>query len=151
MGFCWNMIIWFVFQNLLWLTWILSFRAIWWIGLLLEFDFQMIDLFWTVIPVMLVHFYANHPLAQYNVWRSKVVILLTWIWSIRLTHNYFRRENWQWGHRQDWRFTDMSHQYGKNWWWISFFFVYFSQQVRFFICLIKCPNEFTSLFLFCLY
>lgn len=91
--------------------------------------FQMIDLYWTVIPVMLVHFYANHPLAQYNVWRSNVVIILTWIWSIRLTHNYFRRENWQWGHRQDWRFTDMSHQFGKNWWWISFFAVYLSQQV----------------------
>ncbi|KAF3682724.1 putative ADP-ribosylation factor GTPase-activating protein AGD11-like [Capsicum annuum] len=89
----------------------------------------MIDLYWTVIPIMLVHFYANHPMAQYNVWRSSVVILLTWIWSIRLTHNYFRRENWQWGHRQDWRFTDISHQFPKNWWWISFFVVYVSQQL----------------------
>ncbi|KAK9145927.1 hypothetical protein Sjap_005830 [Stephania japonica] len=89
----------------------------------------MIDLYWTVIPVMLVHYYASHPYAQFNVWRSRVVILLTWVWSIRLTHSYFRRENWEWGAREDWRFTDMRKQYGKHWWWISFFAVYVSQQI----------------------
>ncbi|PNX83479.1 putative inactive purple acid phosphatase 29-like protein, partial [Trifolium pratense] len=88
----------------------------------------MIDPYWTVIPVMLVHYYATHPLANYDSWRSKIVIFLTWIWSIRLTHNYFRREKWQWGAREDWRFTEMSEQYGKHWWWISFFAVYVSQQ-----------------------
>lgn len=89
----------------------------------------MIDLYWTVIPVMLVHYYASHPLAEYNWWRSRVVMLLTWVWSLRLTHNYFRREKWQWGAREDWRFTDMKGQYGKHWWWVSFFAVYASQQV----------------------
>ena len=91
----------------------------------------MIDPYWTVIPVMLVHYYATHPLANYNLWRSKSAIFLTWIWSLRLTHNYFRRENWQWGAREDWRFSDMSHQYGRHWWWISFFAVYVAQQVPF--------------------
>lgn len=57
------------------------------------------------------------------------MILLTWVWSIRLTHNYFRREKWQWGAREDWRFTQMSQQYGKHWWWVSFFAVYVSQQI----------------------
>lgn len=57
------------------------------------------------------------------------MIALTWIWSLRLTHNYFRREKWQWGVREDWRFTDMRGQYGKHWWWISFFSVYASQQM----------------------
>lgn len=90
----------------------------------------MIDLYWTVIPVLLVHFYANHPVAEYNVWRSWVVVVLIWVWSVRLTHSYFRRERWQWGAREDWRFTDMSVQYGRNWWWISFFAVYLAQQVR---------------------
>ncbi|XP_021824319.1 uncharacterized protein C594.04c [Prunus avium] len=89
----------------------------------------MIDLYWTVIPVMLVHYYGSHPLADYNWWRSTIVVLMTWVWSLRLSHNYFRRENWQWGAREDWRFTDMSSQYGKHWWWISFFAVYLSQQV----------------------
>lgn len=90
---------------------------------------QMIDLYWTVIPVMLVNYYASHPLGNYNLWRSRVARLLIWVWSLRLTHNYFRREKWQWGAREDWRFTDMSSQYGKHWWWISFFAVYVSQQV----------------------
>ncbi|GLT34259.1 hypothetical protein SLA2020_087830 [Shorea laevis] len=41
----------------------------------------------------------------------------------------FRQERWQWGAREDWRFADMSRQYEKQWWWISFFAVYVSQQV----------------------
>lgn len=90
---------------------------------------QLIDLYWTVIPVLLVHYYASHPLAVSNAVRSTVVILLTWVWSIRLTHNYMRRERWQWGAREDWRFTDMRKQYGKNWWSVSFFAVYLVQQV----------------------
>lgn len=96
----------------------------------------MIDLYWTVIPVLLIHYYATHPSAQFDGLRSKIVIVLTWVWSIRLTHNYFRREKWQWGAREDWRFADMRLQYGKHWWWISFFSVYFSQQIFLFgICL----------------
>ncbi|KAL3501988.1 hypothetical protein ACH5RR_036437 [Cinchona calisaya] len=103
----------------------------WFIGVI-QSSHWMIDLYWTVIPVLMVHYYATHPLGlehKYNVWRSRIVIFLTWVWSFRLNHNYFRRENWQWGVREDWRFTDMKHQYGKNWWWISFFAVYLSQQV----------------------
>ncbi|MBA0589780.1 hypothetical protein Gorai_018510 [Gossypium raimondii] len=90
---------------------------------------KMIDLYWTVIPVLLIHYYATHPSAQFDGLRSKIVIVLTWVWSIRLTHSYFRREKWQWGAREDWRFADMRLQYGKHWWWISFFSVYFSQQI----------------------
>lgn len=89
----------------------------------------MIDPYWTVIPVMLAHYYSTHPLAQTNAWRSTIVLVLTWIWSIRLSHSYFRREKWQWGAREDWRFADMAQQYGKSWCWISFFAVYLSQQV----------------------
>lgn len=101
---------------------------------------QMIDLYWTVIPVMLVHYFATHPLAQSNAWRSRLVLLLTWVWSLRLTHSYFRRERWQWGAREDWRFNDLRRQYGKNWWWMSFFAVYLSQQVIIFAVLYGFDN-----------
>ncbi|XP_027100186.1 uncharacterized protein C594.04c [Coffea arabica] len=107
-------------------------NVLFWLIGLIQSSHWMIDPYWTVIPVLLVHYYANHPLAvenKYNVWRSRIVTCLTWVWSIRLSHNYFRRENWQWGVREDWRFTDMKHQYGKCWWWVSFFAVYLSQQV----------------------
>ncbi|KAL2536501.1 hypothetical protein Fot_17892 [Forsythia ovata] len=107
----------------------LNVNLIFWIIGLLQSSHWMIDLYWTVIPLLLVHFFATHPLAECNLLRSRLVIFLTLIWSIRLTHNYFRRENWQWGAREDWRFTDMQRQYGKNWWWVSFFAVYLSQQV----------------------
>lgn len=90
----------------------------------------MIDLYWTVIPVLLAHYFASHPDGEYNMWRSAVVVGLTWVWAVRLTHNYLRREKWQWGAREDWRFTDMAQQHGQNWWWVSFFGVYLIQQVN---------------------
>ncbi|GAV71412.1 DUF1295 domain-containing protein [Cephalotus follicularis] len=104
-------------------------NVLFWVISYVQSSHWMIDLYWTVIPVMLVHYYATHPLAQYNYWRSRIVIVLTWVWSVRLTHNYFRREKWQWGAREDWRFTQLGRQYGKHWWWVSFFAVYASQQV----------------------
>ncbi|CAI9096775.1 OLC1v1032988C1 [Oldenlandia corymbosa var. corymbosa] len=105
-------------------------NVLFWLIGTIQSSHWMIDPYWTVIPVLLVHYYASHPLGhEYNVWRSRILILLTWVWSIRLSHNYFRRENWQWGAREDWRFTDMKQQYGKCWWWVSFFAVYLSQQV----------------------
>ncbi|XP_038682369.1 uncharacterized protein C594.04c-like isoform X2 [Tripterygium wilfordii] len=107
----------------------LNVNVLFWVISHLLSSFWMIDLYWTVIPVLLLYYYAAHPLAQYDLWRSRIVTVLTWVWSIRLTHNYFRREKWQWGAREDWRFTDMRIQYGNHWWWASFFAVYASQQV----------------------
>ncbi|PWA75972.1 hypothetical protein CTI12_AA228790 [Artemisia annua] len=107
-----------------------------WLISLLQCSNWMIDLYWTVIPVMLVHYFGSHPAAEYNSWRSMVVVVLTWVWAIRLTHNYLRREKWQCGAREDWRFTDMAKQHGPNWWWVSFFGVYLIQQVFLFgVCL----------------
>ncbi|KAJ3679801.1 hypothetical protein LUZ60_016079 [Juncus effusus] len=122
----------FCYENPLLLANILFFFNVdflfWIIGLLLSNNW-LIDLYWTVIPVLLVHYFASHPASKTNAIRSAMAIVLTWIWSIRLTHNYFRREKWEWGKREDWRFSDMRKQYGNNWWWISFFAVYLSQQV----------------------
>ncbi|KAH9321774.1 hypothetical protein KI387_016413 [Taxus chinensis] len=100
-----------------------------WVISLLQNSTWLIDLYWTVLPVMMAHYYSTHPYSQTNLWRSTIVIILTWVWSIRLTHNYFRREEWQWGVREDWRFADMRRKYANNWWWMSFFAVYVSQQI----------------------
>ncbi|KAE8697991.1 hypothetical protein F3Y22_tig00110607pilonHSYRG00235 [Hibiscus syriacus] len=110
----------FFFFNVNVLFWLIGF---------IQSSNWMIDLYWMVIPVLLLHYYATHPLAQFDPWRSMIVTVLTWVWSIRLAHSYFRREEWQWGAREDWRFADMRLQYGKHWWWISFFSVYVSQQI----------------------
>jgi hypothetical protein len=90
---------------------------------------QLIDPYWTFLPVLMAYFFALHPRSVSDPIRSRVVLALTWIWSIRLTHSYFRREKWQWGAREDWRFADMRRKFPKHWWWISFFYVYVSQQV----------------------
>ncbi|KAL1557126.1 hypothetical protein AAHA92_12651 [Salvia divinorum] len=100
-----------------------------WLVGLLQSSHWMIDLYWIVIPILLLHYFATHPLAVFDKWRSRLVVSLTWAWSLRLSHCYFRREKWQWGAREDWRFTDMRRDYGQNWWWISFFAIYISQQV----------------------
>ncbi|XP_008784730.1 uncharacterized protein C594.04c-like [Phoenix dactylifera] len=100
----------------------------WLIGLL-QSNNWMIDPYWTVIPVLLVHYYASHPLAVADAARSAAAVALTWVWSARLAHNYFRRERWQWGAREDWRFNEMRRKYGRHWWWVSFFTVYLSEQV----------------------
>ncbi|KAL8459171.1 hypothetical protein ACS0TY_036588 [Phlomoides rotata] len=111
------------------LLFFLNVNLLFWILGLLQSSHWLMDLYWTVIPVMLVHFFANHPSSESDGWRSRTVILLTWVWFVRLNHSYFRREKWQWGAREDWRLNDMRFQYGHNWWWISFFAVYLSQQV----------------------
>ncbi|XP_047323346.1 uncharacterized protein C594.04c [Impatiens glandulifera] len=102
-----------------------------WIIGLVRSNHSMISLYWSIIPVLLSHYYATHPLGMgsYNLLRSRVVTVLTWIWSIRILHNYLRKSSEQLGAREDWRFTDMGHQYGSSWWWASFFSIYVSQQV----------------------
>uniref|UniRef100_A0A804RJT5 Steroid 5-alpha reductase C-terminal domain-containing protein n=1 Tax=Zea mays TaxID=4577 RepID=A0A804RJT5_MAIZE len=99
----------------------------WLVGLLLS-NHWLIDLYWTVIPVMLLHYYRGHPASVADAARSAVAVALTWAWSARLTHNYLRREGWELGKREDWRFNEMRAQYGNTWWWMSFFAVYLSQQ-----------------------
>jgi hypothetical protein len=90
---------------------------------------QLIDLYWTVIPVLLLHYYRGHPASEADAARSAAAVALTWLWSARLTHNYLRREGWELGRREDWRFNEMRAQYGTAWWWMSFVAVYLSQQV----------------------
>jgi len=89
----------------------------------------LIDPYWTITPVMMGYFYGTHPRAKSDLWRWRAVMSLLWLWSIRLTHSYFRRENWQWGEREDWRFAQLRKQHPRHWWWMSFFAVYISQQI----------------------
>eukprot|EP01091_Cochliopodium_minus_P015434 TRINITY_DN5495_c0_g1_i1.p1 TRINITY_DN5495_c0_g1~~TRINITY_DN5495_c0_g1_i1.p1 ORF type:complete len:369 (+),score=64.23 TRINITY_DN5495_c0_g1_i1:3-1109(+) len=100
-----------------------------WILSILQKSTWLIDPYWTIIPVMMNYFFVYHPNLHANYYRSTISLLIIWLWSIRLTHSYFRREQWNFAAREDWRFTEMSKQHGKSWWWKSFFLAYFSQQV----------------------
>lgn len=64
-----------------------------------------------------------HPSATKNL-RGDVAIVLSIIWGLRLTLSYFRREEWKFGMREDWRYTKMAIDYGwPAWYFISFFAV----------------------------
>jgi steroid 5-alpha reductase family enzyme len=48
---------------------------------------------------------AHHP-------RAVITLILLWLWGFRLLNNYFRREEWHVGEREDWRYADMRKQHG---------------------------------------
>jgi hypothetical protein len=43
-------------------------------------------------------------------------------------HDGVRREEWQVGANEDWRFTDMAANMPRQWWWVKFWATYVSQQ-----------------------
>lgn len=99
-----------------------------WVVGLLQRSFWLIDPYWTLIPPLLGHFYQLHPNAHYNTTRSAIGLSLLWLWCIRLTHSYFRREEWKFGQREDWRYTKMAGDMPRAWWLVSFFAVGIAQQ-----------------------
>jgi len=96
-----------------------------WVVGLLQRSFWLIDPYWSIIPPLIAHFYRLHTstLAAVSA-RGDLMLILVWIWSIRLTHSYFRREEWKLGEREDWRYNKMATvDYPKSWPIMSFFFV----------------------------
>ena len=60
---------------------------------------------WTFIPPLVTWYYRAHPRASNN-YRSDILYALVMIWAVRLTWNYFRREEWKFGQREDWRYVE---------------------------------------------
>ena len=100
-----------------------------WLLSILQKSTWLIDPYWTFIPLLVAHLYRAHPLAHYDPIRSKVALTLLWIWSLRLTFSYFRREKWRFGWREDWRFTEYRKSLGFFWYPASFFIAYISQHL----------------------
>ncbi|XP_002991324.2 uncharacterized protein C594.04c [Selaginella moellendorffii] len=107
----------------------INVNVVFWIISLVQGSTWLIDPYWAFLPVLITHFLAAHPSAKSDPVRSRVVTALVWVWSARITHSYFRREDWKLGAREDWRFAQMRERFGRHWWWISFFAVYVSQQL----------------------
>ena len=99
----------------------------WLIGLV-QRSFWLIDPYWTLLPPLIGHLYRHHPRSEYNPTRSAIVLGLLWLWSLRLTHSYFRREEWKFGQREDWRYTKMAKDMPRLWPIVSFFAVGLAQQ-----------------------
>jgi len=86
----------------------------------------LIDLFWTLLPVLLAGFYFAHPFAVSNPLRVVLAGTPLLIWSLRLTGNYFRRESWRFGLREDWRYAKMRAD-RPHFWFEQFFVVQLAQ------------------------
>ncbi|KAL0017730.1 hypothetical protein WJX77_011017 [Trebouxia sp. C0004] len=107
---------------------IFNMCCLFWVLSLVQNSTWLIDPYWTIIPCMIEAYYASHPAAA-GTSRSTAAAALIAVWSLRLSHSYFRREGWQLGVREDWRFADMRQKFGKHWWWMSFFLAYVSQYI----------------------
>ena len=77
----------------------------------------LIDPYWTLAPPLLAAYWLAHPQATQE-WTARQVVstALLLVWAARLTHSYFRREKWRVGNREDWRYEDMQHRFGR--WWV---------------------------------
>ena len=89
---------------------------LWLLGLL-QNSTWLIDIFWTLIPALMHHHYSMHTSSRYPPFtppfssspalRSYISLALVYVWAVRLTHSYLRREEYQLGARDDWRFTEL--------------------------------------------
>jgi steroid 5-alpha reductase family enzyme len=75
----------------------------------------LIDPYWTLLPLLLAGFYLAHPLAEPNWTRVALASTPLLLWSVRLTANYFRREAWRFGLREDWRYAKMRQERPRFW------------------------------------
>jgi steroid 5-alpha reductase family enzyme len=101
--------------------------VLFWLLALVQRSTWLIDPYWTLIPLFIAWFYWAHPLAGPAPGRSALTWALLLIWSVRLTHNYMRREQWRLGFREDWRFAKRRSQ-SRHFWWSQFLYIYVAQQ-----------------------
>jgi steroid 5-alpha reductase family enzyme len=78
-----------------------------WLIALFQRSSWLIDPYWTLLPPLLALFYFTHPLAEADATRGALSLFAMSVWSMRLTGNYFRREHWRFGFREDWRYAKM--------------------------------------------
>ncbi len=88
----------------------------------------LIDPYWTLLPVLLAAFFLAHPLAEPNLPRAALCVAVLLVWSVRLTGNYFRRERWRFGLREDWRYAKMRRE-RPGFWWEQFVVVHLTQHM----------------------
>jgi steroid 5-alpha reductase family enzyme len=103
--------------------------VLFWVISLVQRSTWLIDPYWTLIPLGVNYTYQLHAGAGASrSARAFAAELLLWLWSARLTHSYFRREEWNFGAREDWRFADYRARYPRSWWLLQFPVAFLSQQ-----------------------
>ncbi len=85
-----------------------------------------VDFVWSGWPPIMCLLILLRSSFAGNRHRQLVVCVLVSLWGYRLTHNFVARGGI--GH-EDWRYADMRAQFGKHFWWISFFSVFLGQTI----------------------
>jgi steroid 5-alpha reductase family enzyme len=79
---------------------------------------SMYDPYWSAAPIVFVGYWVGAS-AESLTLRSALILLLTAIWGVRLTFNFWRR--WKGIHHEDWRYADYRVSAKKLYWVLSFF------------------------------
>jgi steroid 5-alpha reductase family enzyme len=106
----------------------LNVCVLFWMLSLIQRSTWLIDPYWTILPLLIAYYYGAHPSAVWDPTRATLAMVALWVWSVRLSYNYFRRERWRFGAREDWRFAK-KRQETRHFWWYSFFYTYLAQQL----------------------
>ena len=76
----------------------------------------LIDPHWQLIPQCIAAFWFTHPISNgASHPRAIITTIFVSLWAVRLLHNYFRRERWNFGLQEDWRYSNMRKQHGVFW------------------------------------
>lgn len=96
--------------------------ALWLVSLLLR-NSSIVDIFWGLGFVITAWVYfaltPGGPEA-----RRQAIVIITSLWGLRLTLHVLRRN---WRKPEDFRYQKWRQESGKDWWWRSFFKVFFLQ------------------------
>ena len=106
--------LWFMESHILWETLVADVVAT-----VIVFLFSRIyrnssfyDAYWSVIPpLMVVYWMVYHNAAQVDPVRQALVLILVWLWGIRLTGNW--AVHWPGLHHEDWRYGPIKKQAGR--------------------------------------
>jgi steroid 5-alpha reductase family enzyme len=81
------------------------------------------DPYWSIKPMVIACYYFLSYDTGINSTRQYVVLILTLLYGLRLTLNFYR--DWQGLSHEDWRYSNFRDQYPKMYWVISFVGIHF--------------------------
>lgn len=104
--------------------------ALWLLSLAIK-NASIVDIFWgtgfvivdwfTTLSLRDTFQMISAPLTAESAWRGWLLTGLVTVWGLRLSLHIFLRN---YGKPEDFRYAAWREQYGKKWWWYSFFHVF---------------------------
>ncbi len=98
--------------------------------------------YWSVVPAFIIGYwwYSTMAMPNYLVWG--VTLLLVFLWSVRLTHNWAR--GWQGMQHEDWRYLKLKETTGKWYLMVNFLGIHLFPTLLVWVASIPLAYIFTS-------